>query len=242
MPCDGVYNQYASVSTSQSLTMATASASTVLPFLLAAGAFLVGSIPFGFIAGKMRGVDLREAGSGNIGATNTERVLGKRAGYTVLALDVIKGLLPVLAARSLFGLSSSWVVAIGLCAVLGHIYSPFVRFRGGKGVATSIGVLFGLSPLVAAVTVIVFVAAVALTRYVSVGSIAGAVTQAILFWVVMRGPMAEVLPYRLFGLFVGFFVIVRHRANIQRLMRGEENRYGKKAAPDTLKKPATPSP
>jgi len=200
-----------------------------IPLLLAICAFFLGAIPFGFIAGKLRGVDLRQVGSGNIGATNVMRELGKGPGSIVLLLDVLKGLAPVLAARSLLLLPSWWVVGIGLCAILGHIYSPFVRFRGGKGVATSLGVLIGLSPLIAAISFALFVLVVLLTRYVSLGSIVGAVAQAVLFWVLPPGATpAENLPYRLFGLVAAVFVIIRHRANIQRLLRGEENRFGAK--------------
>jgi len=200
-----------------------------IPLLLAIGAFFLGAIPFGFIAGKLRGVDLRKVGSGNIGATNVMRELGKGPGSIVLLLDVLKGLAPVLVARSLLLLPSWWVVGIGLCAILGHIYSPFVRFRGGKGVATSLGVLIGLSPLIAAISFTLFVLVVFFTRYVSLGSIIGAVAQAVLFWIIPPSAIpSENLPYRLFGLVAAVFVIIRHRANIQRLLRGEENRFGAK--------------
>ena len=111
-----------------------------LPFALCLVAFAAGSIPFGFLAGRLYKVDLRAEGSGNIGATNALRLLGKKAGAAVLALDMLKGVLPTLAAQRL-PLSPEWVVGVGLCAVLGHIYSPWVRFKGGKGVATSTGVL-----------------------------------------------------------------------------------------------------
>ena len=201
----------------------------LLAVLLSLGAFFLGAIPFGFVAGKLRGIDLREEGSKNIGATNTLRVLGVVPGIIVLLLDMVKGLLPVLASRQLLHLSSWWVVGIGLLAVLGHIYSPFVRFRGGKGVATSLGVLFGLSPAIAGATVLLFALVVAVTRYVSLGSILGAVLQGILFWVMPPAvTSAENLPYRLFSLIVASFVVVRHRENIKRLLKGTENRFGTK--------------
>jgi glycerol-3-phosphate acyltransferase PlsY len=151
------------------------------------------------------------------------------AGIIVLLLDVVKGLIPVLVARQILHLPSWWVVGIGMLAVLGHIYSPFVRFRGGKGVATSLGVLFGLSPVIAGATLVLFALVVAVTRYVSLGSLLGAVLQAVLFWVLPpAATFAENLPYRLFSLVVALFVIVRHRENIKRLLKGTENRFGTK--------------
>ena len=191
-------------------------------------AFLLGSIPFGFLAGKLRGVDLREQGSRNIGATNTLRVLGKGPGITVLVLDALKGYLPVVLAKGM-GLPSAWVVGVGFCAVLGHIYSPFVRFKGGKGVATSLGVLIGLSPLVAGLSFIAFLLPVLTTRWISLGSIVGAITQAVLF--VLLPPQylsGDPLPYRLFGVIVAAFVILRHRENIRRILAGTESRFGEK--------------
>lgn len=202
--------------------------SQTTPYLLALLAFLLGAIPFGFVAGKLRGVDLREHGSGNIGATNVLRVLGKGPGSLVLLLDALKGWLPVVLARGL-GLSSGWVVGIGMCAVLGHIYSPFVRFRGGKGVATSLGVLLGLSPLVAGLSLLAFAIPVALTRWVALGSIVAAVTQAVLFWLLPTPYLSgDPLPYRLFGVAVALFVVARHRANIGRMLSGTESRVGAK--------------
>jgi len=189
---------------------------------LCVGAFFFGAIPWGFIAGRLRGVDLRERGSGNIGATNTLRELGAAAGVTVLILDAFKGWASV--ALALYLHTSPWiVVAAGLCAVLGHIYSPFVRFNGGKGVATSLGVLLGLSPLVAGGALVIFLAVVIVTRYVSLGSIVAAAGQAGLFWL-----LPVPLPYRLFGLLAGVFVIVRHRKNIARLQAGAESKFGTK--------------
>jgi glycerol-3-phosphate acyltransferase PlsY len=190
-------------------------------------AFFLGAIPFGFIAGKRRGIDLREQGSKSIGATNTLRVLGKPAGVTVLILDTVKGMVPVLAAKS-HGLGGEWMVAVGLCAVLGHIYSPFVRFRGGKGVATSLGVLLALSPAVAGGSLLVFVATVALTRWVSLGSILAAIAQAILFFVLEPHERA----FQLFGVIVAAFVVFRHRANIARLRAGTEPKLGHKPPDD----------
>jgi acyl phosphate:glycerol-3-phosphate acyltransferase len=199
---------------------------SMFPYLLCLVAFFCGAIPFGFIAGKRKGIDIREHGSKNIGATNTLRVLGKKAGITVLILDAVKGLLPVLVGTYLLHLSDPWRVAVGLSAILGHIYSPFVRFKGGKGVATALGVIIGLNPLIAAIAFGVFFAVTWATKYVSLGSILGAVTQAVLFWIMIPREQGYALP--LFGTVVAIFVVARHRANISRLIAGTENKWGAK--------------
>ena len=196
-----------------------------------AGAFLLGAVPFGYLAGRMRGVDLRAHGSGNIGATNALRVLGPGTGAAVFLLDVCKGLLPVLAAQRLEerAAGGGWiVVGTGLAAILGHTYSPFLRFKGGKGVATSLGVIVGLSPLVAGLSLGVVALVVAATRFVSLGSILAALTQASLFWLPLFDGHAAPLPFRLFGLLAALFVIVKHRGNIERLRQGTETRFGAK--------------
>ena len=205
------------------MPVAAAAAPAPLPLLLI-GAFLLGAVPFGFLAGKLlKGVDLREHGSGNIGATNTLRVLGTGPGLVVLALDVLKGYVPVAAAQALFRSEPWWVMGIGLAAILGHTFSPFLGFKGGKGVATSLGVLIGLSPLVAAGALAGFAAVVALTRYVSLGSIVAAALQAVLFFA-----LPHPLPFRLFGLLIAGFVIAKHRPNIARLRSGTESKFGAK--------------
>ncbi|MFY7954465.1 MAG: glycerol-3-phosphate 1-O-acyltransferase PlsY [Armatimonadaceae bacterium] len=181
-------------------------------------AFLCGSIPWGILAGRMRGIDLREHGSKNIGATNTLRVLGKGPGIVVLILDTLKGWLPVFLAERA-GLTGDPVVGVALLAVLGHIYSPWVRFRGGKGVATTLGILFGLDPRIAAAILVVFLIAFLIAgRRVSVGSMVASVVQAGLFWLVPGHTLSE----QILTTVVALFIVVRHRDNIQRLMRGEE--------------------
>lgn len=194
-------------------------------YVLCLLAFFVGAIPFGLLIGKLKGIDLREKGSGNIGASNAMRQLGKPLGILVFVLDTLKGLLPTLLAHQQ-ALSPEWVVGVGLAAVFGHIYSPFVRFKGGKGVATTLGVLLGLDWRVGLLGFGVFLVVTAITDYISVGSITAAVAQAALFWV-----FGDPLPMKLFGAVVGVFVIIRHRSNIQRLLKGEENHYRKKKAP-----------
>jgi acyl phosphate:glycerol-3-phosphate acyltransferase len=192
------------------------------PYVLCLLAFFVGAIPFGLLIGKLKGIDLREKGSGNIGASNAMRQLGKPLGILVFVLDTVKGLLPTLLAHQQ-ALAPEWVVGVGLAAVFGHIYSPFVRFKGGKGVATTLGVLLGLDWRVGLLGFGVFLIVTAITDYISVGSITAAVAQAALFWV-----FGDPLPMKLFGAVVGAFVILRHRSNIQRLLKGEENHYRKK--------------
>jgi len=188
------------------------------PWIWCAIAFLCGSIPWGIIAGRLRGVDLREHGSKNIGATNTLRVLGKGPGIAVLLLDTAKGWLPVFLAERA-GIGRDMVVATALLAVLGHIYSPWVRFRGGKGVATTLGILFGLDPRIAGGALLVFLLVFALAgRRVSVGSMVASVGQAVLFWVVPGHVLAE----QILTTIVAAFIVFRHRDNIRRLIRGEE--------------------
>ena len=195
--------------------------------LLCLLAFLIGAIPFGLLMGKLKGIDLREKGSGNIGATNAMRQLGKPLGTLVFVLDTFKGWFPVFLAHRL-ALSPEWIVGVGLAAVFGHIYSPFVRFRGGKGVATTFGVLLGLDWRVGLGGFAIFIVVVAITDYISLGSLVAAVAQASLFWF-----LGAPLPMKLFGAVVGLFVILRHRSNIQRLLKGEESRFrtGKKSTP-----------
>jgi len=182
------------------------------------GSYLLGSIPFGVIAGKFHGIDLGKEGSGNIGATNVLRVLGKRDGSIVLILDALKSFVAVLLAQKM-GLSPEWVVGAGLSAVLGHMFSPWIGFKGGKGVATSLGVLLGLSPLIAGLTLVVFALALfASGKRVSVGSMVAAIAAAIMFWTFPKVPR----PYAIFTTVATAFIIIRHRENIKRLLKGEE--------------------
>ena len=182
--------------------------------------FLLGGIPFGLIAGKLKGIDLREHGSGNIGATNTLRVLGKVPGSLVLFLDALKGYVPIAVAQYVLHLDPAWRVWAAVCTVLGHIYSPYMRFRGGKGVATGLGVIIGLCWWIALICVAIFGVSVKITRTVAIGSILATITQCFLFWV-----SGQPLPYCLFSTIVGGFVLIRHRGNFQRILKGEENKF-----------------
>jgi glycerol-3-phosphate acyltransferase PlsY len=197
--------------------------------------YLVGSFPAGYIAGRIAGIDIRNAGSGNIGATNVLRVLGKPFGYAVFLVDFLKGVgavvLSVFIAKS--GRQSETMLELcatlsGACCVIGHVYPVWLRFRGGKGVATSIGVLFGLVPLAALVMSTVWILTFEATRYVSVASIAAALALPITVGAMfgLKYLNTPVLFY--FSLCLAAVVVVRHRSNISRLRKGTEPRFVRK--------------
>lgn len=188
--------------------------------LLFPAAYLIGAIPTGYWLGKAwKGVDVRKHGSGNLGATNVFRVLGKGPGVITLTVDILKGLLPVLVMQRLFPGNLEWSLTTGLLTILGHTTSPFVGFRGGKGVATSAGVFAALLPWPAAAAVATFGVALLLSGYVSLSSILAAIVLTFSAWVLKA-------PYllQLAAAVVGVFVIWKHRGNIQRLRAGTENR------------------
>lgn len=188
-------------------------------FLEFAIAFLIGSIPTGFWYAKyFHKLDIRQHGSGNIGATNSLRVLGKKAAIIVLFIDLLKGLLPVLVAKYL-DFSTENVLLVGVFAVLGHLFSPFLNFKGGKGIATAFGVILAFSPLAALFAVLVFGAALYLTRYVSLGSILGVLT--FLVFVLLQDSSLEL---RLISTALALLLIISHRMNISRLLSGTENK------------------
>jgi glycerol-3-phosphate acyltransferase PlsY len=203
----------------------------VLALLTALGlGYLSGSLPWGLWLGRaMRGVDVRTLGSKNLGATNVYRSLGPAVGIPVLLLDVAKGALPTwlvpgMSATSAFPGGLEWCrLAVAAAAVLGHMFTVFAGFRGGKGVATTVGVLLALSPAAFAAFMGVFVIAVALTRYISLGSMLGAVAFAITLGLTHAGGWKS--PTFVFGALLAAAVIVRHKDNIARLARGEERRF-----------------
>jgi glycerol-3-phosphate acyltransferase PlsY len=193
-------------------------------------AFLIGSIPFSVIVGKLLyGVDVRKQGSGNPGATNTLRLLGAKAGFLVLVLDVAKGLVPVLLAPHVMKtllLSDEELMAItGACAIMGHLFSPFLRFKGGKGVATSTGVIFALNWQIALAVTAVFVIVVYFSRYISLGSIISVIVFAVAESIYAQKPLIIT-----FCVALALLVIYKHRANIQRLANGNENKFTLKKA------------
>jgi len=199
-----------------------------------AAGYLCGALPFGLWLGRaLRGVDVRTLGSGNLGATNVYRSLGPGIGIATLVLDMAKGALPAwLIPGSVWGGhfpgGTEWCrIAVGLAAIAGHMWTVFAGFRGGKGVATTAGVLLASSPIAFAVFAAVFVAAVAVTRYISVGSMLGAVA----FAVTLGAQRGVASPTALFGALVAALVILRHRDNLGRLARGEERRFSFRRAP-----------
>jgi glycerol-3-phosphate acyltransferase PlsY len=191
----------------------------MIPILLCVGAYVAGSIPFGPVIARAKGVDLRTVGSGNIGATNVARALGKGWAIVVLLLDAAKGFVPVALGKHL-GLRPQQVALAGLAAIVGHMFTVFLRGRGGKGVATSLGVAFALSPLAALCGFGLYVLAYLLLRLSSVGSLLG-IWSFPLFGTLL-GPLPR--PYLILSTVVAVLVTIRHRANIARLIRGEEKK------------------
>jgi len=193
-------------------------------------AYLVGSIPAAYIAGRaLRGIDLREHGSGNLGATNVMRVMGPRIGAVVLLFDTLKGAIPVIVLPILFGVEGIawWAIAYGVAAILGHVRPIFLLGRGGgKGVATAAGVFAALAPLPLIICAVVFLAVVLASGYVSLGSLVSAAVFPLAVIVTSGG----LSPVAIAGLAMAAFVFWTHRANIGRLRRGEEHRFGRRTA------------
>lgn len=193
-------------------------------FLVMASAYLLGSIPFGLVVGKIvTGKDIREQGSGNTGATNAYRLMGLGFGILVALLDIGKGVAAVKIAQMVLGQSSSELIILlaGVMAIVGHNLSLFLKFDGGRGVATSVGVLGSLALVEVLIVAIVWAGIIALTRYVSLGSIIGAALLPILMFVFDKPNFIVI-----FGALISAFVIYSHKDNIQRLLKGEENKIG----------------
>jgi acyl phosphate:glycerol-3-phosphate acyltransferase len=196
------------------------------PWLLAS--YLLGAIPTSYLAARLfRGIDLREHGSRNLGATNLYRVLGWRYAIPVGLFDAAKGLIPVLVFAPQVSQSELFALVCGVTAVVGHVFSVFVRFKGGKGVATAAGVMLGVAPVALAVAASVWVALVALTGYVSLGSIAAAAVFPLAV-LLLDPPNQPVMLW--LDVAVAAAIIWFHRGNIQRLLNGTENRFGRRAA------------
>jgi len=197
--------------------------------ILALLAYILGSVPFGFLMGRVRGIDLRQVGSGNIGATNVYRALGGRMAILVFLLEVGKGLvgtrvIPLLGTADFPTLHLR--ALCGIAVMVGSIVSVFMRFRGGKGVATAVGVFLGLAPVATAACLGIWAALVGKFRYVSLGSVCGAVALPVLISVMDRDGFTG-SPVFYLSVLVGVLVVVRHRSNITRLVQGREHRIGR---------------
>ena len=180
------------------------------------GSYILGSIPFGYIVGKIKGYDIRKEGSGNIGSTNVFRVIGKKEGIFVFCLDFLKGCLPVLYSADISVLAG--ILAL-LGAIVGHMTTPFLKFKGGKGVATGFGGVIALMPLPAALAFGVWVLLVGITRRVSAGSLGAAISLPI-FYFYIGNPIIKTVLY--FSILIAILVIITHRTNIKKLIKGKE--------------------
>jgi len=206
-----------------------------------AASYLIGSIPTGYIAGRvMKGVDLRKVGSGNLGTTNVFRSLGWGPAVAVFAVDMSKGLIPVLTFPGIFlsseagdpSLLLSYRIAFGTMAIMGHVWSFFLSFRGGKGVGTSFGVFLGLAPVATFFSLAVWVVLVVPIGIVSIGSLGAAVSFPFFLLLTEQGILEEKISLFLFGSLVTILVVYTHRSNIWRLLRGEEQSLKKKRGDD----------
>jgi acyl phosphate:glycerol-3-phosphate acyltransferase len=199
----------------------------ILLILVVVLAYLCGAIPTGVILTKRLGLDIRAMGSGNVGATNVARSAGKKVGLLTLLGDIIKGLIPVLLVRFL-GLGEAALACAAVAALVGHVFSPFLGFSGGKGVATGLGVLLGIAPLVILVALVFFIVTFAASRIVSLASlVATAVTPFLLWW--FAYPSARLYA----GALIALLIIVRHHENIVRLCNGQEEQFSFAKTPPT---------
>ena len=223
--------------------------------LIAVASYLLGAIPFGLLAGFIRGIDLRKAGSGNIGATNTWRLLGPAFGLVVFVLDFLKGCIPVWVGRVYLAdhaplaiivdpaLMSLLVVVVGAAAVLGHIFPIYLNFRGGKGAATGLGLLFALHPPTALCALGVWLLTLGIWRYVSLASIVAALSYPVLFpALTVLGGDALSAHWVTWGAatLLCLLVVIRHRTNMARLLAGTESRIG--SPPNAQPGPAGEAP
>lgn len=191
-------------------------------------AYLFGSLPNGLYVAKIKKVDIRNEGSKNTGATNVFRVMGAKFGIFVLVLDALKGFLPLILAEKA-GITGNLLVLIGVTAVIGHTFSPFLNFKGGKGVATSLGIFLYLTPIPMLITLLMFFIVVGISKYVSLGSVLASVLLPIL---ILMMPVNEKLGDKkivfIISALLGAYIIYKHRANIERLKNGTENKFYKK--------------
>ncbi len=199
----------------------------IVEIALILASYLIGAIPFGLLVGRIAGIDVRQEGSRNIGATNVGRVLGKKKGFLTLLCDVAKGFLPVWGAALLLPETTASrdliVVLCGLATVIGHMFPLYLKFKGGKGVATALGVFLFISPVSILITLIVFLAVVSGTGYVSVGSLAASVLLPLWLWILDEPPQVLMV-----AVVIALLIWFKHRSNIGRLLRGEEKGWKKR--------------
>ncbi|MEJ5227341.1 glycerol-3-phosphate 1-O-acyltransferase PlsY [Thermodesulfovibrio sp.] len=187
-------------------------------------AFVFGSIPWGFIIGKLKGIDLRKTGSGNIGTTNVLRVIGKKEALATLLLDISKGFIPVMLLRLFYEESNLLLLGFtGIAAILGHCFTPFLKFKGGKGVATSVGFILAFSPLAGLTTVIIWLSTFAVFRISSLSALV-AFGVLPLVTMILRYPDEVTV----FAFIITAIIYLRHLSNIKRLMKGTETKIGDK--------------
>jgi glycerol-3-phosphate acyltransferase PlsY len=196
--------------------------------------YIIGSFPTAYVVSKgFFGIDIRKVGSGNVGATNVIRSIGKKWGILVLIIDALKGAIPIILIKKFFGITSPYIlIIVGISAILGHTYTIFLGFKGGKGVATSLGVMLSLTPVPILISILVFVGMLISTRYVSVGSISGAITYPLWLFIFSYffslPKWEEGKVYLGFSIFLALFIVYTHRSNIRRLLKGEEHKIGEK--------------
>ena len=197
--------------------------------LILLAAYVVGATPFGYMVAKWKGIDIRQHGSGNIGATNVIRVMGKKIGLPVFAMDVLKGLLPVIAAKmwaGRAGFDPAWpMILAALGSVLGHNFTFWLGFKGGKGIATSAGAMLAVLPVALGVAVLLWIVLFYATRYVAVASIAAGISLPVTVLSQRLLTGAPAWPLFGFAAIIGFLAVWRHRSNIKRLRDGTENRF-----------------
>lgn len=193
--------------------------------ILVAVSYFIGAIPFGLLVGKIAGIDVRKGGSGNIGATNVGRLLGKKLGLLTLAFDIAKAILPMVVAGHVLSSSGSrelWVAFCGAAAFVGHLYPVYLGFNGGKGVASAFGIFLYLVPVAACIDVLIFIAVVWRWGFVSLGSLTASLMMPGLVWLLYRSGLHTALAFA-----VGCLIWLKHRENIDRLKRHEEKSWRK---------------
>ncbi|TYB33500.1 MAG: glycerol-3-phosphate 1-O-acyltransferase PlsY [Flexistipes sinusarabici] len=186
--------------------------------------YLCGAVPFSYLLVKwVKGVDIRDVGSGNVGATNAGRVLGKWGFITAFLMDMSKAFIPLFTFLNYLSINNTLILISAVCIIIGHTYTVFLRFKGGKGVATGVGIFLALSPFNLFIALLVFLIVIGIFRMVSLGSVTAAISLAVLVWL-----RTDWLGLQLFTTLVVLFIIFKHRSNIRRIIEGKESKIGEK--------------